>query len=76
MRKFIEARTLRAPAPPKPLNLPQCDAIRKERYANDRPETDRRCRNTASIAIGGRNYCRKHAGAVALDFLLNGGTGR
>lgn len=72
MRKFVEARTLRAPEPPK---LPQCDAIRKERYANDRPETDRRCRNAASFAIAGKNYCRKHAGAVALDLLLNGGRG-
>lgn len=76
MRRFIEARTLRAPAPPKPVNLPQCDAIRQERYANDRPETDRRCRNTASIAISGKNYCRKHAGVVALSILLNEGKGR
>jgi len=35
-----------------------------------------RCNNMASIKINGKCLCRKHAGMVALDILLNEGVAK
>lgn len=51
-------------------DLPQCDAMRQSAYANDAPETDRRCKWSARYRLNGQNLCSKHAGPVALDILV------
>lgn len=53
-----------------PVDLPPCDAMRKLTYANDKPDTNRRCKWSAKYRIGGRNLCQKHAGPAALAILL------
>lgn len=57
-------------APIVPVDLPPCDALRKSPYANDKPDTDRRCKWSAKYRIGNRNLCTKHAGPAALAVLL------
>ena len=67
----MKARILYAPVV-KP-DLPQCESMRMNSYFNDRPDTDKQCKHSARYEIGGKHYCQKHAGMVALDFLLRQG---
>jgi hypothetical protein len=53
-----------------PSDLPQCQGIRKTAYATDVPNTDKRCRHRGRFEIGGRSYCTKHAGQIALRILI------
>ena len=51
-------------------STPRCDAIRTNHYANDTPDTNKRCKKYSTIAIDGKNYCRPHAGVKALEILM------
>jgi hypothetical protein len=55
---------------PRVWDLPQCGAIRSNNYANDTPQTDRRCRRASKYEIDGRSLCQTHAKEVALRILL------
>jgi len=59
---------------------PRCDgkissSMTKWYEDRGRPEPDR-CNNLASIKINGKCLCRKHAGMVALDILLEEGVAK
>lgn len=58
-----------------PVTVPNCEAIRETPYANDTPETDKRCHHLAKYEIDGKKLCQKHAQAVALHLLLSEATG-
>ncbi len=55
---------------PRVWDLPQCGAQRSNNYANDTPETDRRCRHAGKFEIDGTALCQKHAQEMALRILL------
>lgn len=51
---------------------PQCEAIRKTPYANDKPDTDRQCSWASLYCINGKYLCSKHAGAELLRLHVEG----
>ncbi len=53
-----------------PDNMPQCEAKRTNIYANDTPDTDKRCTKSARFKVGGKCYCLRHAEIAALSILL------
>jgi len=53
-----------------PTNMPQCQAQREGGYANDTPNTDKRCKWSARYKIDDHYFCSKHAGVAALSILL------
>lgn len=52
------------------LHTPQCEATRRNSYANDTAETDRQCKFAAKYEVGGKYLCEKHARSEALSILL------
>ncbi len=54
--------------------LGQCEANRETRYASDweARHPDKRCAHTSSYEIGGKRYCKRHAGLAALRILVEG----
>ncbi len=65
MSKFTLKRLI-----PLDSELPRCGAQRSSSYLYDKRETDRQCHFRGVIDINGVSMCRKHAGSVALDILL------
>jgi len=77
-------RILREPViRPEPVSTPQCsmvvytaghDAAWRERwYGQRRPGADpKRCQHDSNVTIDGKPYCRRHAGALALERWLKG----
>jgi hypothetical protein len=55
---------------PRVWDLPQCGAQRENNYANDEPDTDRRCKRRSKYEIDGRCLCETHAKVAALRILL------
>lgn len=53
--------------------LGQCQAAREGRYANDKPDTEKRCVHTTKFEVQGRRLCTRHAEVAALRILLNEG---
>ena len=53
-----------------PINLPQCEAIRLNVYANDKPDTSKQCIKTAKYRVGDNCFCSSHAGVAALSILM------
>jgi hypothetical protein len=53
-----------------PKLLPQCEALRVNRYFNDKKNTDYRCVVRAKYKIHGQYLCAKHAAPLALELLL------
>lgn len=51
---------------------PQCEAIRKSNYANDKTTTDRQCKWSSVVVINGKHLCSKHAGAELLRLHVEG----
>lgn len=52
------------------LRLPRCEAVRKAVYLSDTDKSDKRCTHSAMYVLDGKNYCGRHAGSIALMFLL------
>lgn len=69
-------RAKRLVEPLVPIELPQCEAIRAHAYPNDKPDTDKSCKNRAKYIIDGKHLCQKHAGPAALALLLRQSRGR
>lgn len=53
-----------------PTNLPQCEAMRENVYANDKPDTDKQCSKSARYRVGEHCFCTSHAGIAALSILM------
>lgn len=53
-----------------PTGVPQCEATRAGNYANDTPDTNRRCQKQARYRVAGKCFCLRHAEIAALDVLL------
>lgn len=53
-----------------PDEMPQCQAMRVNVYANDTPDTDRRCTKAARYRVMDKCYCLRHAEIAALNILL------
>lgn len=49
--------------------LPECEAIRSTRYHNDAPGSHR-CTMHARYIVDGKTLCARHAGEVALAYLV------
>jgi hypothetical protein len=60
---------------PKKVELPKCEAFRWTVYAYDTEEDKgkKRCSRSANVSVDGYNYCRPHAGQIALEILKKGG---
>lgn len=54
--------------------LPQCEAQRSSRYCGsyEANHPDKTCTLAARYEIDGLNLCGRHAGEIALSFLLRG----
>ena len=56
---------------PVPLALIRCEAEMKYSWKQlHEPNADTQCCNRANYEIEGKSYCKKHAGLVALQVLL------
>jgi hypothetical protein len=53
-----------------PVDLPQCEARRENKYLNDTVDTNFQCKWSARYTIDGHYFCSKHAGVAALQILL------
>lgn len=53
-----------------PDNMPQCEAVRTNIYANDTLDTNRRCTKAARYRVLNKCYCLRHAEIAALNILM------
>jgi hypothetical protein len=64
------------PAIPLRPKTPQCEATRVGRYYSDKPGPLPVCEHSSSYVINGRHLCKRHAGAAALQLLLEQSSAR
>lgn len=67
----MKAKWLYQPVEKRPPKI-VCEALRAGSYACDLPKKNYRCTLSATVNIDGRNYCRRHAGQIALLALIEG----